>query len=73
MESYIKIWNRGGLVEQNISNFLVLGQSTVHPMYFGYKGSPTLLSCLVDFIANDFAHSGILTWLRVCLMQPFFG
>ena len=30
MESYIRIWSRGGLVERNISNFLFLGQSTAY-------------------------------------------
>ena len=29
MESYIRIWNRGSLVERNISNFLVFG-----PVYY---------------------------------------
>ena len=38
----------------------------LHPMYLliGYRSSPSLLPCLVDFIANDFAPSGILAWLR---------
>ena len=31
--------------------------------YFGYWCSPSLLPCLLDFIANDFAPSEILVWL----------
>ena len=36
----------------------------LHPMYFRYRISPSLLPCLVDLIINDIAPSGILTWLR---------
>ena len=39
---------------------------SLHPMYLGYRSSPLLLPCLVDFIANDFAPSGIFAWLRAC-------
>ena len=36
-------------------------------MYRRLRSSPSLLPCLVDFIANDFAPSGILAWLRAWL------
>ena len=32
--------------------------------YLGYRNSPSLLPCLVDFIVNDFASYGILAWIR---------
>ena len=44
-----------------------LWRFTLHPVYLGYRSSPSLLPCLVDFIVNDFASYGILAWLRAWL------
>ena len=41
----------------------------MHPVYSGYRSSPSLLPCLADFIVDDFATSGILAWLRAWLYR----
>ena len=38
-------------------------------MYLGYRRLLSLLLCLVDFIVNYFAPSGILAWLRAWLYR----
>ena len=44
-----------------------LWRFALHPVYSGYRSSPSLLPCLADFIANAFASSWILVWLRAWL------
>ena len=44
-----------------------LRRFALQPMFLRHWSLPSLLPCLVDFIANDFAPSGILAWLRACL------
>ena len=43
-----------------------LWRFALHIMYLGHRSSPSLLPCIVDFIANYFTPYGILAWLRAC-------
>ena len=46
-----------------------LWRFALHPVYLGYRSSPSLLPWLVDFIVNYFAPSEILAWLRAWLYR----
>ena len=64
-----------GAIAHSVGPFAPSGSSlcSLCSVYLEYRSSPSLLPCLVDFIVNDFAPSGILAWLRAWLYRDAQG